>query len=59
MVEYVDITHGHVRPYHGSAVLIGSSTESLLNLIIFEQHVHGFGDGIRILELAFQGCAIG
>ena len=40
MVEYVYVTHRHIRPNHGSTILIGGSSESLSNLIIIQQDIH-------------------
>jgi hypothetical protein len=54
VIECVDVPHSYVRPDHGSAILTGHSAESLAILSVFEQCIHAFSNGIRIVELTFH-----
>ncbi len=59
VVVCVDVFHSYVWPYHGSAILVGYSAESLASLSVFEQCIHAFSNGVGILEFTFQGGIIG
>ena len=50
VIVCVDVFHSHIWPYHGSAILIGGSADSLAILFVFEQCIHAFSNGVGILR---------